>query len=378
MNQIDIQFYLYAFYVLIVFSTIGFILVIQSLKNSRSPIKSIKLFNLYFILGVIGWIIFGVQNYATFNINLTINLIFYIVCSFILLLAVAECSRNKKSAVIIGLLHIILIVFSLFLNDDKTKIVYLSTYAILIYSLISYIAIKRAYLKKNVGDGLIGYVSLFIVGLSLFQVYVTIFFDDLNFALGVILIGNSAGFMLVGIGFLTSILITEHKQLKLLTLKDPLTGLLNRRGMDYSLKVSLNSASRSNKSVSAIALDIDYFKKINDTYGHDGGDKVLQEFGKILTEYTRSQDVCCRLGGEEFIIVQADTSIDVATKVANRIRKHIEELEISYENQFIKLTSSFGVSSICGEVDIDLLLKNADKALYTAKYEGRNRVCKAD
>lgn len=378
MNQIDIQFYLYAFYVLIVFSTIGFILVIQSLKNSRSPIKSIKLFNLYFILGVIGWILFGVQNYAKFNINLTINLIFYIVCSFILLLAVAECSRNKKSAVIIGLLHIILIVFSLFLNDDKTKIVYLSTYAILIYSLISYIAIKRAYLKKNVGDGLIGYVSLFIVGLSLFQVYVTIFFDDLNFALGVILIGNSAGFMLVGIGFLTSILITEHKQLKLLTLKDPLTGLLNRRGMDYSLKVSLNSASRLNKSVSAIAVDIDYFKKINDTYGHDGGDKVLQEFGKILTEYTRSQDVCCRLGGEEFIIVQADTSIDVATKVANRIRKHIEELEISYENQFIKLTSSFGVSSICGEVDIDLLLKNADKALYTAKYEGRNRVCKAD
>jgi diguanylate cyclase (GGDEF)-like protein len=360
-----------------VFSTIGFILVIQSLKNARSPIKSIKLFNLYFILGVIGWIMFGVHDYAKLNINLTINLIFYIVCSFILLLAVAECSRNKKSTVIIGLLHIILIVFSLFLNDDKTKIVYLSTYAILIYSLISYIAIKRAYLKRNVGDGLIGYVSLFIVGLSLFQVYVTIVFDDLNFALGVILIGNSTGFMLVGIGFLTSILITEHKQLKLLTLKDPLTGLLNRRGMDYSLKFSLNSAPRLNKCISAIAVDIDYFKKINDTYGHDGGDKVLQELGKILSEYTRSQDVCCRLGGEKFIIVQPDTSIDVATKVANRIKKHIEELELPYENQLIKLTSSFGVSSYCGEVDIDLLLKNADKALYTAKYEGRNRVCTA-
>ena len=368
------QFYLYALYAVMICAIASFVAIIRILKNSRVPIRSIELFNIYFIIGVVGWIILAIKDTNQLDIDFRFSVILYIFCSYILLLAVGECSKQKRATLFISLLHSIVILLSLFLSDDKSRLLYISTYVVIIYPVISFIAIKRAYQTENIGGALIGITALINATLSLVQIYMLIVLSDVNLAYGIGLIANSTGFILVGIGFVTSILITKHKQLKSLTLKDPLTGLLNRRGMEESLNVSLAAASRSRKWFSAIAIDIDFFKKINDTYGHDAGDKVLQELGAVLSEYTRTQDVCCRLGGEEFVIVQPDTSMEVAVMVAERIREHIEKLEVPYENKLIKLTSSLGVASFSGDVDIDHLLKNADKALYQSKYEGRNKV----
>lgn len=377
MIEVSLQMYVYALYMMITFSVGAFILVIRSLKSSVLPITSIKLYNLYFIIGVSGWIGLGIKDAAHIQIDLTISVIFYIICSFILMLAVAECSRKKRPTLIVGLLHAIIIISSLFLKDDISRVIFISIYSLILYPFISYISIKRAWKNKNIGNGIIGFSTLIVVCCTPFQLNSVLIADDASLAYGIILIASSTGFMLVGIGFLTSILINEHRQLKLLTLKDPLTGLLNRRGMEFAVNVSLNSAQRSNKCISAIAIDIDYFKNINDTYGHDGGDRVLQELGNILLDYTRKHDVCCRLGGEEFIIVQPETNSDIAVKVAERIRQRLEKLEILHENGTITLTSSFGVASHTGEVNLDSLLKDADKALYTAKSSGRNCVIQA-
>ena len=186
---------------------------------------------------------------------------------------------------------------------------------------------------------------------------------------------SAIGFIMVGLGFGAILLFDKQKQLTNLALYDPLTGLMNRRGLDFKLTVSLDSAKRSDKCLSAIAVDIDFFKNINDTYGHDGGDVVLEEIGKLLASHARSGDICCRFGGEEFIIALPDTESENAIQIAERIRREIAEMQIAFDSRTINLTSSFGVATHCGAIDVDYLLKDADKALYKAKETGRNKVC---
>ena len=159
-----------------------------------------------------------------------------------------------------------------------------------------------------------------------------------------------------------------------LALYDSLTGLYNRRGMDLSLNHIVPAAHRAENCISAINMDIDFFKKINDAYGHDAGDYVLKKFAEALLNNVRPNDVCCRLGGEEFVIVLPEAKQDYAVMVAERIRQEIEALELMYEDTSITLTSSFGVATHYKNIDIDYLLKDADKALYAAKAGGRNQV----
>ena len=102
------------------------------------------------------------------------------------------------------------------------------------------------------------------------------------------------------------------------------------------------------------------------------------KIGQLLSTHARASDVSCRFGGEEFVVVLPDTENDLALGIAERIRQEIELMNIRYEDSIISLTSSFGVSTHCGRIDIDYLLKDADKALYSAKATGRNKVCNVD
>ncbi len=142
---------------------------------------------------------------------------------------------------------------------------------------------------------------------------------------------------------------------------DKLTQIYNRRGCERFLK--------SYKDYSIILIDIDYFKQINDTYGHDIGDKILQELGKILKSSVRANDIVCRWGGEEFLIILPHTSYENATEVAEKIRKKVEETKI-FGN--IQITISLGVSQFDGS--FEKTFKDADEKLYIAKKTGRNKV----
>ncbi|MDD3853806.1 MAG: diguanylate cyclase [Syntrophomonadaceae bacterium] len=159
---------------------------------------------------------------------------------------------------------------------------------------------------------------------------------------------------------------------------DYLTGLLNRRAFMERLEGERNRSIRDGKNLSIVMADIDFFKRVNDLYGHQNGDLVLQEFAKCLREACRQYDFVGRYGGEEFIIGLPGTGLEESKLLAERIRKIIEAHQIKTpdHNTFIQVTSSFGAASIASQsqASYDDLIKSADRALYQAKKDGRNRV----
>ena len=158
---------------------------------------------------------------------------------------------------------------------------------------------------------------------------------------------------------------------------DGLTGLHNRRYMETHVTTLVEQAAARGKPLSVLVLDIDYFKSINDTHGHDAGDDVLREFARRLRKNVRGIDLACRFGGEEFVVVMPDTDGAVAEKVAERIRAEIAQMPfaLGQEGKTIEVTVSVGVSSLLkGSDTVAALMKRADLALYEAKSGGRNRV----
>jgi two-component system, cell cycle response regulator len=160
---------------------------------------------------------------------------------------------------------------------------------------------------------------------------------------------------------------------------DPLTGISNRRAFMERLKAELERAARENAPLSIIMADIDHFKRVNDEYGHQAGDRVLQEFSRRLMKPARPYDFLGRYGGEEFIACLPNTNEAQARSIAERLRRGVEETAISRSDDAnIPITASFGTASLragAGNDDVDRLIKRADDALYKAKREGRNRVC---
>ena len=163
---------------------------------------------------------------------------------------------------------------------------------------------------------------------------------------------------------------------------DPLTRLANRRQLDDLLPRELIRARRrdgmvSNGKVAVLMIDLDYFKKINDTYGHEAGDRVLGDVGQLLRAVIRGSDVACRYGGEEIALLMPDTTLKVAVDRAEVIRTRIKTLGITHDGHEIgPVTASIGVAIFPDHAaSAELLLRAADDALYQAKREGRDRVC---
>ena len=162
-----------------------------------------------------------------------------------------------------------------------------------------------------------------------------------------------------------------------LAITDSLTGLYNRRYMESHLATLVEQAAARSKPLTALVLDIDYFKAINDTHGHDAGDDVLREFAIRIRKAIRGIDLACRYGGEEFVIIMPETDMAVATVVAERLRRSIasERFSIQQGASAIEVTISVGIATLDTADDTAAsILKRADQALYRAKRDGRNRV----
>ncbi|WP_152224334.1 diguanylate cyclase [Pseudomonas sp. SCB32] len=166
---------------------------------------------------------------------------------------------------------------------------------------------------------------------------------------------------------LTGVQLLQQKlgQLSHEAQSDPLTGLANRRALDAALEL----LQETQRPYSVLALDIDHFKRVNDTFGHDAGDEALKQVAATLKQHSRGEDLACRSGGEEFILLLPDTALDIAGGIAERIRQAIEVTEVPGVGF---LTISIGVAYGGGEPDA--MLKRADERLYQAKQTGRNRV----
>jgi two-component system, cell cycle response regulator len=162
-----------------------------------------------------------------------------------------------------------------------------------------------------------------------------------------------------------------------MAITDALTGLHNRRYMESHLSTLVEQSAARGKPLTVLVLDIDYFKSINDTYGHDAGDDVLREFSQRLRKSIRGIDLACRYGGEEFVVVMPETDMAVATMVAERLRRRIasEPFPIAQGANSAEVTISIGLAARISASDTAAgILKRADQALYRAKRDGRNRV----
>jgi two-component system, cell cycle response regulator len=168
----------------------------------------------------------------------------------------------------------------------------------------------------------------------------------------------------------------KNRQLEEMALTDSLTGLPNRRAIDLWASRQLRAAVRHDFPIWAVMADLDHFKSINDTYGHDAGDIVLKSFAELLKSNTRSSDICGRLGGEEFLAVITYVEKENATIPIERIRKQLAAQEFTVGHRTFGATASFGIAGIRATASPDFsdLVARADAALYAAKRQGRNRI----
>lgn len=169
-------------------------------------------------------------------------------------------------------------------------------------------------------------------------------------------------------------LLEARNALEFLAMHDPLTGVFNRRAILDRLKAEISRAQREGGTLSVGMCDLDHFKKVNDTYGHQAGDDVLIAFTQCVQAHLRDYDCVGRYGGEEFLLVAAAPKGQIEGNLYERLRAQVADTEIEMKTGTISITVSIGVASRTGQSTVDTLLAVADAALYQAKADGRNRV----
>lgn len=188
---------------------------------------------------------------------------------------------------------------------------------------------------------------------------------------------NAVSHIYISVQDVTEIAIYEKKLVEK-NMRDGLTGIYNRRFLDTKIVEEFNRHKRYARPFSLIMCDIDHFKKINDTYGHQCGDTVIKHIASKIGSMIRETDFLVRYGGEEFCCLLPEADIQAACNLAERLRLAIEQDEIVYDTQRLKITLSFGAASMNDRIEShEALLRNADEALYEAKKSGRNRVVSA-
>jgi len=177
---------------------------------------------------------------------------------------------------------------------------------------------------------------------------------------------------LIEIGLLQSKLRSQ-------AIRDPLTNLFNRRYLEETLDRELARAAREGYSVCVVMMDLDHFKKVNDTYGHEAGDHVLKALANTLAEQSRRGDFACRFGGEEFVVVMPNIGIDTAFQRAEKLRRSLNSLYVPYGGHNLTVTISMGIASypMNGETREEVL-RAADSAMYAAKKAGRDHILMYD
>jgi diguanylate cyclase (GGDEF)-like protein len=229
-------------------------------------------------------------------------------------------------------------------------------------------------------------ILVFIVGyISYVSVHWSIYEGALDLLVPLILFNGAAFVALVSTLALQTATLTQRvSTLEQESIIDPVTGVYNRRHFDRSMEEEIKRANRYGLPLSLLLIDIDHFKRVNDMWGHDIGDLVLKDMGKLILTVVRRTDIVARYGGDEFAIIAPHTTVSVARKLAERLRRVFEKSDImpagkGQDRQRFTVTASIGVAGLNQKGADDVtLVKTADEALYKAKQAGRNRVVASD
>lgn len=254
----------------------------------------------------------------------------------------------------------IIFYFVLFIEGFKRPIVFSAFIAIVYY--ILYMGLKVYYINS----------SALYVNYRNADSYIA-FFSNFNITVAFIGIAFFNVLLAIEYGYVKNKLVSENSKLDNFATFDPLTNLLNRRSTDEKLKMLFDLHYHDEDAFSIIMCDIDKFKSVNDTYGHDAGDYVLKEVALILKDTVRDGDTVSRWGGEEFLIIVNSNKANAAI-LAERIRAQVEAHTYTYKNLDLHITITLGVSSYHANSNIDALIKSADQKLYRGKENGRNQV----
>jgi diguanylate cyclase (GGDEF)-like protein len=216
-------------------------------------------------------------------------------------------------------------------------------------------------------------VFVTVLGIS-FTIFGKLFEEEVEGGVGELFNRGMADFVLCAFAFLLQRITAVERVLFKLSTSDPLTGALNRRQFMALLSREQKRAERYAARYSLLMVDIDHFKKINDTYGHQTGDEAIRRMAEVCQAHLRPTDMLCRYGGEEFLVALTHTDEAGARIAAERIREAVAKVEIAADGRTVRMTVSIGVTSFVPAVRVEQLIECADQALYAAKTGGRNQV----
>ena len=365
-------------YALILSITCAQLFVVYSLSGSANPPVGLGLFTVYFMAALLGWIALSVQKGSgTGAVGIDVTAVVAIINSYLLFLACGQRAAIYSGRYLLGGICLLTSLSVFFLAGERMFLTQCVASSIF-FAAAGLVSGWRSWRYRNIGDSIIALAcGLALTGVPLAAFEAAAGADPQHVQI-LVFRTHSISFALVVIGFLASALIEYQQELGHLTTEDPLTRLLNRRGLGEALHVSLAAASRHGHITSAILVDIDHFKKVNDSFGQEIGDRIIQMVANILSRLCRGSDVVARTGGEEFMLILPNTTIDAAKTLGERIRATIGDYPLLVEQQNVPVTASIGVACSQGLADVDDLYNESSRALFLAKRGGRNRVASVE
>jgi diguanylate cyclase (GGDEF)-like protein len=377
MEQIHADHWNMIYFGLIFLVTGALIAVVYVLSDATNPVAGLGLFAVYFMAALLGWIAFALQQGSNVPMAVDVPSVASVFNSFILFLAVGQRAGVTRGRYVLGAICLAASL-SVFFLRPHAMFATQSGVAALFFVAAGGLSAWRCWNKGNVGDGLIagaGLTMLLGMGVALYQWLVL---GDYRVAQSVSFGVYSAAYVLVALGFLGSVLVEYQQNLSHLAMEDPLTQLLNRRGLENALHIPLAQAARGQAPTAAIMVDVDHFREINANFGNDAGDQVIRQVARYLQRLCRASDVVARTGGDEFLMILPQTDVTGARLLAERLRGEIAERPLVVHQQRIPVTVSLGVAAALGDIDLDKLSQEADRAMHLAKHGGRNRVASVE
>jgi diguanylate cyclase (GGDEF)-like protein len=377
MQQIHPESWIVMYFGLIFLITCTQMVVVYVLSDANYPTPGLGLYAVYFMAALLGWIAYALQHGS--NVPMTIDLpsVASVLNSYLLFMAAGQRAEIKTGRIVLGIVCLIACLSVFFLGPQQVFGMQAAT-AAFFFAAAGLLCGWRCWKKGNAGDGITTAATLLMVigvpiAFYLWQVH-----DEYTQAQTIVFAVYSSAYVLIAMGFVASVLIEYQHNLSHLATEDPLTRLLNRRGLESTLHITLAQAARQQLPTAAILVDIDHFREVNNNFGNETGDQIIRLIARTLQRMSRSSDVIARVGGEEFLLILPYTDLDNARVLAERIRMDIAERPLVVNQQRIPITVSLGVAGTVGEVELDRLSMEADRAMHLAKRGGRNRVASVE
>ena len=372
-SNVENYFY-HGFFVFLLITVVTCCVIATRLMRSSFNNRSISLFNLFFYLGVIGFGWLWIQDLLDLTPSFRSGVVIYMVSMVLLQLSIYNHDEPSRFNKIIIAHGAIFSVFAIVTENINQLALVEACFTLSVLPALIYYTTKRAVCEKNIGNTVLSMAQCILLLVPISQLSIITHEHNLATLYSLTVIAHATVFVMSGLGLITTLLVDEKKRYLELSLKDPLTGLYNRRGLQFIIEQQQVLSPNKTSILHACIVDIDFFKKINDSYSHEGGDLVLEVFSDLIKHHLNKEDLCCRLGGEEFLLLFFAADLDSATKYLEELRKTIETSQIAYREHRITVTASFGLTSWQPKDSFESLVNRADKAVYDAKDNGRNRI----